>query len=366
MRLLGAGLAAGGVALFAAFVLLVPQWRAPGRGADLGPPGQAMVQFEPARAERASTNTPMPKLPAVADDPRPATAAYRNVTVLTELNAGDFMRVQHAMTAWVAPKSGADQGCGFCHAGTDYASDAKPEKAVARRMLAMTRTVNADWKGHVGEAGVTCFTCHRGRPVPSDVWFQTPPRVQPARVGKQDDWVESSRTVKGFFPTEGYEEYLLQTTPARGVSRTALPVKGPPSPLEVKRLYEAMMQMSEGMGVNCGYCHHSRAFQDWRQSTPMRWTGESGIDLTRVVNRTYLLEVHRILPQDRRMPGSPRDLSLPARDHGPQNGNAFAECGTCHHGAPKALPGSRLAAGVPGLVAPAPRIAALAAPTAAR
>ena len=45
----------------------------------------------------------------------------------------------------------------------------------------------------------------------------------------------------------------------------------------VKRLYEAMMQMSDGMGVNCGFCHHPRNFVDWSQSTPMRWTGYSGI-----------------------------------------------------------------------------------------
>ena len=39
----------------------------------------------------------------------------------------------------------------------------------------------------------------------------------------------------------------------------------------VKRLYEVMMQMSAGLGVNCTYCHNSRAFYDWGQSLPARW-----------------------------------------------------------------------------------------------
>ena len=30
----------------------------------------------------------------------------------------------------------------------------------------MTRHINADWKQHVAETGVTCYTCHRGKPVP--------------------------------------------------------------------------------------------------------------------------------------------------------------------------------------------------------
>ena len=44
-------------------------------------------------------------------------------------------------------------------------------KVVARRMLQMTQHINADWKTHVAETGVTCYTCHRGQPVPANIWF---------------------------------------------------------------------------------------------------------------------------------------------------------------------------------------------------
>ena len=50
----------------------------------------------------------------------------------------------------------------------DFASDAKPPKAVARKMMKMVSAINGDLLKDVGEpapAGtskVTCFTCHRG------------------------------------------------------------------------------------------------------------------------------------------------------------------------------------------------------------
>jgi photosynthetic reaction center cytochrome c subunit len=362
MRLGPVLLAVGGV-LFLAFVFFVPQWRLPGTGTQLGPRAASMVQFDPTPAEAAVQNQKPPVLPVVADDPRPATAAFKNVKVLTDVNAGDFMRLQNAMTAWVAPK----QGCGFCHAGTDYASDAKPTKQAARVMLAMTRHINTAWKSHVGgqtgAGGVTCFSCHRGQPVPSEVWYQSPPNPGRPMIDKQEDYQERATTVRTFFPNEGYEEYLLQATPGLAQSYTALPSKEVGSQIEVKRLYEMMMQMSDGVGVNCGYCHESRAFFDWRQSTPARWTGYSGITLTRDINRNFILKLEAILPQSRAVVGDTRTrLSLPARDVGPQHGDGLADCATCHHGTPKPLASLNLIRGFPALAGPDPAAVAPAPP----
>ena len=59
--------------------------------------------------------------------------------------------------------------CTHCHVSMqDRASDDKPAKLIARKMLKMTMTINNDLLKDVGEppaAGtqrVTCFTCHRG------------------------------------------------------------------------------------------------------------------------------------------------------------------------------------------------------------
>ena len=61
------------------------------------------------------------------------------------------------------------------------ADDSLYQKKVARRMLQMTQHINESWKdNHVGGTGVTCFTCHRGQPVPAHVWFTDPARTAPA------------------------------------------------------------------------------------------------------------------------------------------------------------------------------------------
>jgi photosynthetic reaction center cytochrome c subunit len=347
---LGPVLLIGGAILAILFFLFVPRWRLPGPGTQLGPNASSMVQFAPTADEADAQSPRPPVLPPVADDSRPATTAFHNVTVLTDLNAGDFMRLQNAMTAWVSPR----QGCGFCHVDGDYASDARPAKQAARIMLGMTRHINADWRGHVGAAGVTCFSCHRGQPVPSEVWYQSPPERGQAMVDRQEDYQEWARTVRNFFPNEGYEEYLLQDTQALGQSHTALPTGHASAQIVLKRLYESMMQMSDGIGVNCGYCHNSRAFFDWRQSTPARWVGYSGITLTRDINRNYLLKLMGTLPQSRAVVGDTRTMSLPARDRWPQDGNGLADCATCHHGAPKPSAGAGLLAQVPALAGPGP------------
>ena len=66
--------------------------------------------------------------------------------------------------------------CDHCHAANpagsaeamNFASDAKPEKNVARAMLKMVHAANADYLSKVNPHGqmVTCNTCHRGHTVP--------------------------------------------------------------------------------------------------------------------------------------------------------------------------------------------------------
>lgn len=71
--------------------------------------------------------------------------------------------------------------CGFCHARSadstsrklDFASDAKPEKDIARHMFRMTGKINKKYfsfnKDDQGAMipAVTCMTCHRGSPHPN-------------------------------------------------------------------------------------------------------------------------------------------------------------------------------------------------------
>src|SRR6266851_7068491 len=69
----------------------------------------------------------------------------------------------------------ASGGCGYCHVGTapafDFASDTKPAKIVARKMILMSREITAKLPDVTGKpaAEVTrlrCATCHRGLAIP--------------------------------------------------------------------------------------------------------------------------------------------------------------------------------------------------------
>jgi hypothetical protein len=70
--------------------------------------------------------------------------------------------------------------CSFCHAPAkdtaqkwpDFASDAKPEKGIARKMMKMTAKINKKYfsynKNEQGETipAVSCMTCHHGKDHP--------------------------------------------------------------------------------------------------------------------------------------------------------------------------------------------------------
>lgn len=48
--------------------------------------------------------------------------------------------------------------CTHCHVASDFASDVRPTKVVARQMMQMTEELNAK----LGAGNITCYTCHRG------------------------------------------------------------------------------------------------------------------------------------------------------------------------------------------------------------
>ena len=330
----------------AAFVVFVPKWTGvPHAAEEVGFPQE--IVFHDYAEFLPSNKAPAP-LPPAPDGGPTAVQTYKNVKVLTDVSAAEFMRLQTALTAWVSPK----EGCAFCHTGTDYASDAKPTKAAARVMLQMTRHLNADWSQHTAGAGVTCFTCHRGQPVPPMAWFPSKPRAQRPMIGQQDDWQENADTVRGFFPDAGFVEYYLGQQPIAVQSTTVEPSGTLSSWPEAKRIYEMMMQMSDGIGVNCGYCHNSRAFEDWSQSTPYRWNAWYALRLLRDLNQKYLLPLAQLIPQSRELTTETALPVMPMHERGPQHGNGFVNCATCHQGVTKPLNGANMVKDYPGLSAP--------------
>ena len=92
-------------------------------------------------------------------------APLQNLQVLPK----DWTRQQ--VTLYMRSVAGAlGVDCTHCHVGpmADRHKDDNPKKGLARKMIAMTNTINNDHLKGIGDppaAGaqkVTCFTCHRG------------------------------------------------------------------------------------------------------------------------------------------------------------------------------------------------------------
>jgi photosynthetic reaction center cytochrome c subunit len=265
-----------------------------------------------------------------------SSANYQNVQVLGDVDASEFLRLMAAITEWVAP----EQGCTYCHDQDNLAADTVYTKVVARRMLQMTRHINADWKSHVASTGVTCFTCHRGQPVPANIWFADPGPVQ-AR-GFAGDRAQQNAPApevgKTSLPHDVFTPFLEQPSEIRVISETALRQDNRHSIKQAEWTYGLMMSISQSLGVNCTYCHNSRSFFDWDQSTPQRAVAWHGIRLVRDLNTAYL---------------DPLKPQFPAHRLGPLGDAPKINCATCHQGAYKPLFGASMVTDYPELASEA-------------
>ena len=290
--------------------------------------GTGMVEVYNPRivAAMAPANAMPADTPMVPPGGPLASATFKNVKVVGDLGVGEFTRLMVSMTAWVAP----DQGCTYCHkAGEDFSSDALYTKVVARRMLQMTRHINADWKTHVAETGVTCYTCHRGQPVPANVWF-TPAEQKQAKgmLGNNAGQNTPAASVAlASLPYDPFTPFLEQKNEIRVIGTTPLPTGNRQSTKQTEFTYGLMMHMSQSLGVNCTYCHNTRSFAQWDASTPQRSTAWYGIRMTRDVNTQYLDSLAGAFPANRL---------------GPTGDVPKVNCATCHQGAFKPMYGASL------------------------
>ena len=85
-----------------------------------------------------------------------------------------------------------------------------------------------------------------------------------------------------------------------------------------------MIHMSKSLGVNCTYCHNTRAIASWEESPPQRSSAWYGIRMARDINNNFMVPLTKVFPAHRL---------------GPTGDVAKANCGTCHQGAYKPLYG---------------------------
>ena len=119
-----------------------------------------------AAAQDAPTATAHPRRPM----PKPT-----NLQVLPkDIAVPDLLTLMRSYTGALGVE------CEFCHATdptthrANFASDANPDKAIARTMITMTNEINAKYLSQVkdpdatpAEKTVTCGTCHRGTSMPT-------------------------------------------------------------------------------------------------------------------------------------------------------------------------------------------------------
>jgi photosynthetic reaction center cytochrome c subunit len=279
---------------------------------------------------------PKPLGPAKTDGPT-AGETYENVHVLGDLTKSQFARVMLSIKSWVAP----EVGCNLCHAAPIYNSDEKYQKRVARKMIEMTRHINTDWTQHVGKTGVTCYTCHRGQAVPAKLWYS---------VTEHDDGILQRRAMQRpptpaaaytALPADSLTEYLLHDDPIRVNGTTALQSGNRNSIQHARQTYTLMMVMSESLGVNCDFCHNTKAVAQWDLSTPQRVTAWYGIRMVRDLNNTVM---------------EPLKSELPAERLGPGGDVPKIYCATCHQGSNKPLYGAPQLKYYPELVRPTPAV----------
>ena len=277
----------------------------------------------------------LPNTPAAGPK---AGAVYKNVQVLGDLSVGQFTRLMVSLTSWVAPK----QGCAYCHNTANMAEDNLYTKIVSRRMIQMTQNINANWQPHVQQTGVTCYTCHRGNPIPSNVWFNDPGPKTPGGMmvsagpttGKN---IVARNADNDSLPFDPFTPYLEKDYPIRVQGDQALPGDNRHSIKEAEWTWALMMHFSQSLGVNCTYCHNSRSFSDWSQSTPQRVSAWYGIRMVRDLNNDYLKSLTNAWPANRL--GSTGDAPKLA-------------CATCHQGVFKPLYGVSMLKDFPSLAHP--------------
>ncbi|MFO1328694.1 MAG: photosynthetic reaction center cytochrome PufC [Rubrivivax sp.] len=344
------------IPLLAAAALLAACERPPMQSHQQGLRGTGMVQIDNPRilAAQRATLPPVPVLPApVPGDGPKAREVFQNVKVLGDLTAAEFTRHMLAITQWVAPP---DQSCAYCHDLNNLAADTKYTKVVARRMIEMTRHINADWQPHVGQTGVTCYTCHRGQAQPREKWFTAvPAKRNLVGVGMGEDAGQNKAEPSialASLPYDPFTDLLgggpAGSAPVRVQTTTALPTGNRTSIKQAEWTYSLMNHMSKSLGVNCTFCHNTQSFQSWNGPV-QRVTAWHGIRMARDLNSSYL---------------TPLTSTFPANRRGPAGDAAKVYCATCHQGVNKPLGGLQMVKDFPGFSGP-PAAAAAAAPPAA-
>jgi len=96
----------------------------------------------------------------------PAGTVFKNVQFSKDMPAGAFVNMMDS-------SYGRSLGwqCSNCHVTTDFSSDSKKDKGLAKLMIAMTNVINVEHLPKINPKEpqkTTCMMCHRGTNEPKD------------------------------------------------------------------------------------------------------------------------------------------------------------------------------------------------------
>lgn len=326
--------------LLAIAVIFTAGWsRPPVDNEQIGFRGVAMEKIVNPRDHRkivAANKAPEAPEPAEAGG-TPVSQIYKNVKVLGDLNEEQFLRLMGSITEWVSP----EKGCAYCHNEENLASDEKYTKVVSLKMLEMTRQLNNDWDDHVKKTGVTCYTCHRGKNIPEEIWFKNdgPKMAGGFTANRRGQNLASKSVGVTSLPFDPYSKFLAGGDNGTGQiavnTPEAFPSGNEQTIQDTERTYGLMMHFSGALGVNCTHCHNSRAFSDWDQSPPARTQAQAGIGMVQEINSEFLQSLADVFPKERK---------------GPTGDVAKVNCATCHQGVSKPLFGASMLKDHPSLM----------------
>lgn len=251
--------------------------------------------------------------------------------LLAGLTVANYDRLVEAMRTWTGIP-------------TLFDGEETYQTEVARQMIQMTQSLNSDWEAHTnssGAGGVNCYTCHRGEPVPSDVWYRIAPVVDAMAGWSANQNFVTIQSQYTSLPSDALEKFLLETNTIVVHSLESRVAEHPSDPevatwQDTERTFSLMNYISNSLGVNCVFCHNSRAFYSLQgENTPQWALAQLGIGMVQELNNEWLVPVGELLPPERL---------------GPVYADApKAACATCHKGYQKPMGGVNMIADWPEL-----------------
>lgn len=319
-----------------------------------GPNGVAIMQVKDKSTMKIAAEVPAPPYDLTPDmlEGDRAGEVYENVQVLKDVSVDEFNYTMAALTEWVSPADGdlENGGCNYCHNPANMASDEIYTKVVARKMLQMTRNINANWtphfKNNYGQssegAGVTCWTCHRGKPVPANNWSAASPSPSKLAGNKLGQNTPLKQTAYASLPYDSFSAYLAGDEPVRVIGKSAYPYKASTASIvSTETTYGLMMHQSQALGVNCTFCHNSQNFGKWDDSRGQRVNAWYGTRMVRDINNNYITSLGDVWPANGK--------GVNGNRRGPEGDPLKVNCATCHNGINRPLGGVKMLKDYPAL-----------------